>query len=133
MRANAIARAVPSTRPLWALAAALLILQWPLAGHADDVSDGKAAFAQCSGCHTVTGKEGLGPHLNGVIGRKAGTVAGFNYSAAMKRSGIVWDAAALEKYLQNPQADIPGNRMPFAGIQDEKRRDNIAAFLATVN
>ena len=113
-------------------AAAFLALQHPLAARADDVSDGKAAFNACSGCHSVTGAKGLGPNLDGVVGRKAGTVAGFNYSPAMKRSSIVWDAASLEKYMQNPQGTVPGNRMPYSGLQDEKKRDDIAAYLASL-
>lgn len=132
MKAKAIARVVPAAGSVWLLLPAFLALQYPLASRADEVSDGKAAFAQCSGCHTVTGKEGLGPHLNGVIGRKAGTVAGFNYSPAMKRSAVVWDEATLEKYIQNPQTEIPGNRMPFAGLQDAQKRTDIAAYLTTL-
>ena len=117
--------------PLWAIAV-LVALQSPLASRADEIADGRAAFARCSGCHAVTGRERLGPHLNGVIGRKAGSVPGFHYSAAMKRSGIVWNKTTLEEYLANPQKEVPGNRMPFAGLQDPKKRDEIAAYLATL-
>jgi cytochrome c len=132
MKASSQTRVFPSLAQMLLALVAFAALQYPLAAKADDVADGKAAFAVCSGCHTVSGKEGLGPHLNGVIGRKAGTVAGFNYSPAMKRSSIVWDATTLEHYIQNPQSAIPGNRMPFAGVQDEKKRDAIAAYLASL-
>ncbi len=120
------------TIPLVLSAAAFLTLQHPFAARADDVSDGKAAFSACSGCHSVSGGKGLGPNLDGVVGRKAGAVAGFNYSPAMKRSSIVWDAATIEKYIQNPQGTVPGNRMPYSGLQDEKKRDDIAAYLASL-
>ena len=117
----------------WCLIAiTFLIAQFPLQAHADPVTDGKAAFAVCSPCHGVTGANRLGPPLNGVIGRKAGSVAGFNYSPAMKRAGVVWDAPTLEKYIENPQKAMPGNRMPFAGLPDETRRADIAAYLASL-
>ena len=113
-------------------AVALAALQIPLTAEADEISDGKAAFLTCAGCHTVTGADRLGPHLDGVIGRKAGSVPGFNYSRAMKQSNIVWNANTLEQYLENPQETVPGNRMPFAGMPDEKSRDAIAAYLASL-
>jgi cytochrome c len=132
MKAISRARGLPSPAKLLLTIAAVVALQNPLAAKADDLADGKAAFAACSGCHSVTGGGGLGPHLDGVVGRKAGAVGGFNYSPAMKRSNIVWDAATLEKYMQNPQSAVPGNRMPFAGLQDEQKRDEIAVYLASL-
>jgi cytochrome c len=132
MKAIARIRSFPTPAQMLLTVAALAALQAPLAAKADEVADGKAAFAVCSGCHPVTGANGLGPHLNGIVGHKAGTVVGFNYSPAMKRSGVVWDATTLEQYMQNPQATVPGNRMPFAGLGDEKKRDAIAAYLASL-
>lgn len=132
MSTQSIARG-RSARRMWHLIAVMLfIAQSPLSAHADPVTDGKAAFAVCSACHTVTGADRLGPHLNGVIGRKAGTVQGFNYSPAMKRANVVWDTSTLENYIDNPQKAMPGNRMPFAGLPDEAKRAAIAAYLATL-
>ena len=112
--------------------AALVVVQSAATVRADEVADGQSAFAACSACHSIDGKDGLGPHLNGVIGRKSGSVAGFNYSPAMKRANIVWDAQNLEKFLADPQQDVPGNRMPFSGLSDATKRADIAAYLATL-
>ena len=71
-----------------------------------------------------------GPTLKGVIGRKAGSLEDFRYSAAMKCSDVTWDAATLDKYITDPQAFIPGNRMAFAGITDRSQRDGLIAYLA---
>jgi cytochrome c len=114
------------------LAAALVIAQNATTVRADDVSDGQSAFAACSACHSIDGNEGLGPHLNGLIGRKAGSVAGFNYSPAMKRTNIVWDAQSLDKFLADPQQGVPGNRMPFSGLSDAAKRADIAVYLGTL-
>ena len=93
-----------------------------------------ASFAQCSVCHTVTkgGLNGIGPNVYGVVGRKAGSVAGFNYSTALKKSGKVWTPAALDKWLTNPAAFVPGSRMPYAGMADAKKRAEIIAYLKTL-
>jgi cytochrome c len=132
MKPIAQAHAFPSIAQLLLAVFAFAALQYPLAAKADEISDGKAAFSTCAGCHTVTDSNRLGPHLNGIIGRKAGSVPGFNYSRAMKDSNIVWDTTTLEQYLKDPQKTVPGNRMPFAGLQDEKKRDAIAAYLASL-
>ena len=114
------------------LAAALVIAQNATTVRADEVSDGQSAFAACSACHSIDGNEGLGPHLNGLIGRRAGSVAGFNYSPAMKRTNIVWDAQSLDKFLADPQQGVPGNRMPFSGLSDAAKRADIAVYLGTL-
>jgi cytochrome c len=120
--------------PIWYLLAATLLSAYGgFPAHADAVADGKTAFAACSACHSVEGANGLGPHLNGVIGRKAGSVPGFDYSPAMKRADIVWNAQTLEMFLANPQQEVPGNRMPFSGLPDATARADIAAYLATVH
>ena len=96
-----------------------------------DVERGKIAFEQCAACHSLDGSgKDDGPTLKGVIGRKAGSLEDFRYSAAMKRSGVTWDAAALDKYITDPQAFIPGNRMAFAGMTDQSQRDDLIAYLA---
>ncbi|HVU22124.1 MAG TPA: cytochrome c family protein [Rhizomicrobium sp.] len=117
-----------------ALAAAVTM---GLAAHAHAASDpakGKTLFQRCAICHrdTKDGGNGLGPNLFGVVGRKAGTVAGFNYSAAMKNSGIVWSADKLNAYIEHPAAVVPGNRMAFAGISDAGQRADVVAYLATL-
>ena len=96
-----------------------------------DVEKGKAVFEQCAACHSLDGTGDYdGPTLKGVVGRKAGSLEDYRYSAAMKRSAVVWDAATLDQYVADPQAFIPGNRMAFAGINDKPQRDDLIAFLA---
>lgn len=96
-----------------------------------DPAAGKRVFNQCQACHTVVkGKNGLGPSLNGVIGRKVGTAEGFkNYSPAMQKSDVVWSEETLDKYLADPKAFIPGNRMIFVGLKKPEDRANVIAFL----
>jgi len=97
---------------------------------AADVDRGKAVFEQCAACHSLDGSGDYdGPTLKDVIGRKAGSLEEYRYSAAMKRSDVVWDGSTLDKYVADPQAFIPGNRMAFAGIADKGERDDLIAFL----
>lgn len=102
------------------------------AAQAQDVAAGKAVYAQCSACHTVDGANGVGPSLQGLVGRKAGTFPGFRFSRAMKSVGISWDEKSLAAYLAEPQKVVPGNVMPFSGIADEKQRADLIAYLATL-
>jgi cytochrome c len=89
-----------------------------------------AAFAQCSACHQVKpGASGLGPNLHGVVGRKAGTLAGYSYSSAMKASGKTWDAASIDAYIEAPQKVLPGTRMSYPGLKDKAKRDEVIAWL----
>jgi len=98
---------------------------------AADVEKGKAVFEQCAACHSLDGSGDYdGPTLKGVIGRKAGSLEDYRYSAAMKRSDVTWDAGSLDKYVADPQAFIPGNRMAFAGISEKTQRDDLIAYLA---
>jgi cytochrome c len=103
----------------------------PAVAQAQDVANGQKAFAQCRACHQVGEKarNGVGPVLNGVIGRKAGTYAGYNYSDANKNSGIVWDDATFLEYIKNPRAKIPGTKMVYVGLKDEKRAKDLLAYL----
>jgi len=92
-----------------------------------------SAFGICATCHsTEIGKTITGPSLAKVSGRKAGTVAGFRYSDALKKSGIVWNATTLDKWLTSPQKTVPGTRMPFAGIADPAKRKEIIDYLLTL-
>jgi len=115
----------------WAALVAVALPMLALAQAQGDPDKGKAAFEQCAACHSL-GEAGDydGPTLKGIIGRKAGSLDDYRYSAAMKRSGVTWDAATLDQYIADPQAFIPGNRMAFAGIGDKALRDDLIAYLA---
>jgi len=100
---------------------------------AGDVEAGKAVFKKCAVCHAVEpGKNKVGPSMAGILGRKAGTVADYKYSTAMQGSGLTWDDPTLHKYLENPKALVPGTKMAFAGLKQEKERDDVIAYLATL-
>lgn len=98
---------------------------------AQDAAAGEKVFAQCRACHQVgdNAKNAVGPVLNGLFGRKAGTVEGYSYSAAMKNSGITWDEANFHDYIKDPKAKVPGNKMIFAGLKDEKKVNDLVAYL----
>ncbi|MFT3730620.1 MAG: cytochrome c family protein [Hyphomicrobium sp.] len=114
----------------WVLAIAM-IAAVPAVGHAADAEAGKTIFNKCKACHQVD-KNAVGPHLGGIVGRKAASVADYNYSDALKKSGITWDEAALDKWLQGPSKDVPGTKMIFAGVKDPTDRANLIAYLATL-
>jgi cytochrome c len=91
------------------------------------------AFAVCAGCHsTQVGKTAFGPSLAGVGGRRAGTLAGYAYSPALKASGLTWNAKTLDRWLTDPKKTVPGTKMPFIGIQDRKAREQVVAYLLTL-
>lgn len=98
---------------------------------AQDIADGQKSFNKCRACHTVgeNAKNGVGPMLNGLFGRKAGTIDGFKYSDANKNSGIVWDEKNFATYIKDPKAFMPGNRMAFIGIKNDTEIANLTAFL----
>ena len=98
---------------------------------AADPAAGEKAFAVCKACHRVGAgaKNTVGPTLNGVVGRKAGSVEAFNYSEAMKNSGLTWDEATLSAYLKDPKGKVPGNKMAFAGVKDDAKVADIIAYL----
>jgi cytochrome c len=104
------------------------------AAQAGDAAKGKVTFQRCAICHRVDkdGGNGLGPNLFGIVGRKAGSVANFAYSVAMKNSGIVWSTDKLDPYIEHPSAVVPGNHMAFAGISDAGQRADVVAYLATL-
>lgn len=98
---------------------------------APDVAAGEKSFGKCRPCHMVgeTAKNGVGPVLNGVIGRAAGSVEGYNYSPANKNSGLTWDDATFREYIAAPAAKIKGTKMAFAGIKNPEEAANLLAFL----
>ena len=98
---------------------------------AQDAAAGEKVFAQCRACHQVgeTAKNAVGPVLNGLFGRKSGTVEGYNYSPANKNSGITWDEAIFRDYIKDPRAKIPGTKMIYAGLKDEQRITDLVAYL----
>lgn len=115
---------------------AFLVLPFALAacGQSDTPSgaEGGAAapWAQCSVCHSLApDKNGIGPSLAGVYGRRAAQEPSFAYSSQMRASGIVWDEAALDAYLKNPRAMVPGTKMAFGGIEDPAERAAVIAYL----
>lgn len=99
--------------------------------NAQDAAAGEKSFNKCRACHQVgeTAKNVVGPVLNGLFGRKSGTVAGYNYSDANKNSGITWDEAVFADYIKDPKAKIPGTKMTFAGIKNEQEIKDLTAFL----
>lgn len=114
-----------------ALIAATAVLLVAGTAGAADVEKGEKVFRKCKACHTVEagGKNKVGPNLHGLFGRKAGTAEGYNYSDAMKESGIVWDEDKLHTYLANPRGVVPKTKMTFAGLKKESDRDDIIAYL----
>ena len=98
---------------------------------AQDAAAGESVFKQCRACHAV-GPEArnlVGPVLNGLDGRKSGTIEGFSYSDANKNSGITWSEASFKEYIVNPIAKIPGTKMAFVGVKNEKDIADLWAFL----
>jgi cytochrome c len=110
---------------------ACLFLAGSASAHAQDVAAGENSFKKCLPCHRVgpEAKNLVGPVLNGLEGRKSGTIEGYNYSDANKNSGITWDDSVFKEYITNPRAKIPGTKMVFAGINNENERANLWAFL----
>jgi cytochrome c len=110
------------------LVAATLSVAVPAVAAGDPVA-GKTAYGACMACHSIDDND-VGPAHRGVVGRKAGSVPGFNYSVALKNSGIVWTPEMIDRWLQGPQKLVPGAKMFFA-VGDEKTRADIIAYLST--
>jgi cytochrome c len=111
--------------------ALFVALAVPGIARAQDVATGEKSFNKCRACHQVgeTARNIVGPLLNGLFGRKSGTIEGFNYTEANKNSGIVWDDAVFAEYIKDPKAKIPGTKMAFAGIKNEQEIKDLTAFL----
>lgn len=115
-----------------AAAAALITLALPAA--AQDADAGQRVFNQCRACHTVEqgGRNGVGPNLYGIFGRRAATIEGFRYSAAMRakaEEGLVWQEATLRPYLEAPRNVVPGGSMTFAGLRNAQQMNDLIAYL----
>ncbi len=117
-----------------AMSGALLLAAPNPARAAGDPVMGGRLFLQCRACHTVGPAEmsGVGPNLNGVVGAKAASRAGYSYSPALAKSGIVWNADTLDAFLTKPSALVPGTKMPFAGVASPIWRADLIAYLATL-
>ena len=98
---------------------------------AQDASAGEKSFNKCRSCHQVgeTAKNTVGPILNGLFGRKSGTVEGYNYSEANKSAALMWDEAIFADYIKDPKGKVPGTKMIFAGIKNEQEIKDLTAFL----
>jgi len=113
------------------LIAALSIAAWSGTALAQDVEAGEASFRKCAPCHSIgadaTNK--VGPVLNGLDGRKAGAVEGFSYSDANKNSGITWTEETFKEYIKDPRTKVPGTKMVFAGIKNEKEVTDLWGYV----
>jgi len=111
--------------------AAMLIALGIGQANAQDAAAGEKTFAICKACHQVgdTAKNSVGPVLNGLFGRKAGSVEGYSYSEANKKSGLTWDEATFSDYIKDPKAKVPGTKMIYAGLKDEQKIKDLIAFL----
>jgi cytochrome c len=98
---------------------------------AQDAAAGEKTFNVCRACHQIgaTARNSVGPVLNGVVGRKAGSYPDYAYSDANKKSGLTWDEATLKEYLKGPAAKVPGTKMLFPGLRKEQDIENVIAFL----
>ena len=113
------------------LLSAAFVLAGAASAQAQDAAAGEKVFVQCRACHQIgeTAKNGVGPELNGLIGRHSGSVAGYSYSPANKNSGLTWDEATFRDYIKDPRAKVPGTKMVFAGVKDEQRVNDLVAYL----
>lgn len=124
----------PMFRSIAAAAAAAVMTVGATAALAQDAENGEQVFKKCQICHRIGegAKNLVGPQLNGIVGRKAGSAEGFNYSQANKDAsakGLVWTEEELNKYLEGPMAYMPGTKMSFAGLKDETDRKDVIAYL----
>jgi cytochrome c len=120
---------------LAAAIAALPFIALAAPAAAQDAEAGRSVFNQCRACHQVgeTARNGVGPHLNGLFGREAGSVEGYRYSSAFESLDKVWDEENFAVYIQNPREVTPGTKMVFAGLRDEQRIKDLTAYLAQFN
>ncbi|MCK3846392.1 cytochrome c family protein [Pseudomonas sp. W15Feb34] len=115
------------------LTLALTVVAAPAFAAGDSEAGGKLFTKTCGGCHSIGegARGGFGPQLNGIIGRPAGTTPDYQYSDAMKNSGVVWTRDKLTAYIEDPKSVVSGTRMIFWGISDPQKIENILAYLDT--
>ena len=115
------------------LMAAVALAAMAQAAQAQDAAAGEQSFKKCLPCHAIGegAKTKVGPQLNGIDGRKSGTAEGYSYSDANKNSGITWNEATFKEYIKDPRAKVPGTKMIFAGIKNEKEVGDLWAYLAS--
>ena len=117
-------------KPFFLLLLTVVVMASPALA-AGDAKRGKTLYAQCAACHSQDpAKKTLGPHLKGVLGRKAGGLEGYVYSPPMRRSTVVWTAQTLGAYLADPQAVVRGTKMPFSGLATSRDRDDLIAYIS---
>lgn len=114
-----------------AMLVAGLVIGFSGSAMAQDAAAGEKVFIKCKACHQIGegAKNGVGPLLNGIIGRKSGSVEGYNYSEANKKSGLTWDEATFKEYIKDPKAKVPGTKMAFAGLKNDDEINNLVAYL----
>jgi cytochrome c len=114
-----------------AVLAAIALAASTAAASAQDVAAGEQSFKKCLPCHSVGegAKNKVGPELNGLDGRKAGSAEGFNYTEGNKNSGLTWNESVFKDYIKDPRAKIPGTKMVFAGIKNEQEVNDLWAYL----
>jgi len=106
----------------------------PVGARAQDADAGRRVFNQCRACHTINagGRNGVGPNLHEIVGRPAGSIEGYRYSAPMREraaAGLVWNEESLDAYLADPKAVVPGGSMSFVGLRNEQQRTDLLAYL----
>lgn len=113
-----------------AVALAALVLTAPALAQSGDARRGEKLYAECIACHAMQeGVQGVGPSLAGIAGRRAAAIEGFRYSPALRRASIAWTAQNLDAFIADPQKLIPGNRMPYSGLAQERDRADLVAWL----
>ncbi len=115
-------------RAALALAAVALAAIGAGAAAAQETANGEAIYSRCAACHALA-YDRTGPRHCGLIGRRAGSLPGFDYSEAMKRSRLTWDAKTLDRFLADPMKAVPGTSMGYAGVKDSKERADLIAWL----
>jgi len=126
--------AAPAAPAPTAEQAKAMVAALPAPYNTADLANGEGKFTQCRSCHTPVQGGGnlVGPNLWGVFGRKAASLPDFNYSDGLKKSGITWDAAQIDKWIADPHAVVPDTRMSFAGLKSPKDRIDVVGYLKTV-
>lgn len=118
------------------IVAAVIVVASATVAAAQDAAKGERVFNVCRACHSIgenPSTDMLGPELNGLDGRHSGSVPGYSYSDANKKSGIVWNEATFKQYIKNPKAMIPGTKMMFAGVTDPGKITDLWAYLSQFN